>query len=59
MENNCACQQNCQSDSVRNAYQSQEVSDAIDEQDINEMKACLENNQLLSDDTRRNFRAGL
>ena len=31
-----------------NAYQSQEeVSDAIDEQDINEMKACLENNQLL------------
>ena len=36
-----------------NAYQSQEVSDAIDEQDINEMKACLENNQLLSDDTRR------
>ena len=36
-----------------NAYQSQEVSDAVDEQDINEMKACLENNQLLSDDTRR------
>ena len=27
-----------------NAYQSQEVSDAIDEQDINEMKACLEIN---------------
>ena len=37
-----------------------EVSDAIDEQDINEMKACLENNQLLSDDTKKKtFRAGL
>ncbi|MFR1214795.1 MAG: UvrD-helicase domain-containing protein [Acutalibacteraceae bacterium] len=36
-----------------NAYQSQEVSDVIDEQDINEMKACLEKNQPISDETRR------
>ena len=35
-----------------NAYQSQEVSDAIDEQDINEMKACLEKNQPISDETK-------
>ena len=36
-----------------NAYQSQEVSDAIDEQNISEMKAWLENNQPISDETRK------
>lgn len=59
-KNNCALSTELQSDSYGNAYQSQEVSDAIDEQDINEMKACLENNQLLSDELpEETFRAGL